>query len=129
MSLMYPGKVSVLWKEMSLAKPVFGKFWEKPHQGICVLLTSQGLGSPLTPRTAQAGKNYTDLADREAVLDSSGYRVWLKTMWRPRPRPNRGPQQASPVLSDALPSPRPRESPVGNTTGHLPFKPIPEKIK
>lgn len=40
-----------------------------------MLLTSQGLGSPLTPRTAQAGKNYTDLADREAVLDSSGYRV------------------------------------------------------
>lgn len=114
---------------MSSAEPVYGKFWEKPHQGICVLLPSQGLGSPLTPRSARAGKNYANLADSEAIRDGSGHRVWLETTWWPRPRQNQGPHQASPILSDSVPHPCPRESPAGNATGHLHFKPIPGLMK
>lgn len=79
MSLTIPRKSLSSLKEMSLAEPIFGKFWGKRHQGIHVFLTSQGLDGPLVPRIAWAGKNPIDLVDSEAIRGGSGHHVCLET--------------------------------------------------
>lgn len=96
MSLTIPRKSLSSLKEMSLAKPIFGKFWEKRHQGIHVFLTSQSLGGPLVPRIAWAGKNPIDLVDSEAIRGGSGHHVCLETTRQLRPRQSQRPPPGKP---------------------------------